>query len=261
MQSDLKCVVVIPVYKKFNQLIVSELASLQQVLTVFIKRDIFLVAPNLLDCQPYLDLVKKLKRNVGVLRFDDHFFRSTDGYNELMLSLDFYECFTKYDYLLVAQTDSWVFRDDLDLWCSKGIDYVGAPWPDEDNLYKIINNKKKWFFRFSMLIQKAIGRKNDWRVGNGGFCLHNIQSSIKVLRWFNKLNLRFSGNEDLFWGIYIPLIWPFFKVPDELEAVAFAFEKNPEKYFKLNKSKLPFGCHAWEKYNPSFWKQWIYFEN
>jgi hypothetical protein len=37
------------------------------------------------------------------------------------------------------------------------------------------------------------------------------------------------------------------------DALEFAFERYPRKCFKLNNHNLPFGVHAWEKYDKSFW--------
>jgi len=50
-----------------------------------------------------------------------------------------------------------------------------------------------------------------------------------------------------------------FTIPLASEAVAFAFEAHPEYLFELNQQQLPFGCHAWQRYNPEFWERM--FEN
>jgi 23S rRNA G2445 N2-methylase RlmL len=49
-------------------------------------------------------------------------------------------------------------------------------------------------------------------------------------------------------------VFPNFRVPNAIEAALFSFEVAPEHLFELVGNKLPFGCHAWEKYNKSFWK-------
>jgi hypothetical protein len=48
------------------------------------------------------------------------------------------------------------------------------------------------------------------------------------------------------------------KLPNWKEGLSFAFEKNPQISYSLLEDSLPFGCHAWEKYNPSFWQKFIY---
>ena len=41
--------------------------------------------------------------------------------------------------------------------------------------------------------------------------------------------------------------------PTADEACAFAFEKSPAFLFEKTNHTLPFGCHAWEKYDKDFW--------
>lgn len=50
------------------------------------------------------------------------------GYNRLMLSEDLYSAFSNYEYILICQSDAYIFRDELKEWCEAGYDYVGAPW-------------------------------------------------------------------------------------------------------------------------------------
>jgi hypothetical protein len=48
------------------------------------------------------------------------------------------------------------------------------------------------------------------------------------------------------------------KLPDEKVASTFAFEIFPSLLFRKNGDKLPFGCHAFEKYEySSFWSKYI----
>jgi hypothetical protein len=66
--------------------------------------------------------------------------------------------------------------------------------------------------------------------------------------------IRLVINEDIFWGVVVPDRCGLFNVPRPEEAISFAFEAAPEYLFELNQSQLPFGCHAWERYNPQFWR-------
>ncbi len=52
--------------------------------------------------------------------------RGIAGYNEMMMSPAFYGMFTGCEYILVCHTDAWLFRDELDEWCSRGYDV--KPW-------------------------------------------------------------------------------------------------------------------------------------
>ena len=62
-------------------------------------------------------------------------------------------------------------------------------------------------------------------------------------------------NEDAFISLILPLINPFFRIPKWKEALGFCMELNPKKSFELNNNKLPFGVHAWEKYDHEFWQK------
>ncbi len=64
-------------------------------------------------------------------------------------------------------------------------------------------------------------------------------------------------NEDLFFAEYGPEIEPNFKVAPPETAVAFSFEINSQVLFAMNNFQLPFGCHAFMKYNWKFWQDKI----
>ena len=51
----------------------------------------------------------------------------------------------------------------------------------------------------------------------------------------------------------------WFNIPLPLEAMKFSIELEPSYLFLLNNSQLPFGCHAWERYEPNFWRNHIQF--
>jgi hypothetical protein len=63
----------------------------------------------------------------------------------------------------------------------------------------------------------------------------------------------FSQHEDIFWGLFAKRNFDWFKVAPFEESRKFSIELNPRPLFRLNGDKLPFGCHAWQKYDPEFW--------
>jgi hypothetical protein len=184
--------------------------------------------------------------------------------------------------------DAWVFKDELEFWCKKGYDYIGAPWT---GIHPYEN-------------ERLLG------VGNSGFSIRSIRNSIRTLKnieilailnqykhynWkgllprlplllfklmvpfkYSKTSYGFDINEDLFWCKYAPslldqikydslilelaarlFIKNNFKIAPEEIALQFSFETEGRKFYKLNNEKLPFGCHGWEKYEPDFWKEFI----
>jgi len=265
-------IVVIPVYK--NKLSQGEQISLRQCCQVLAKHPICLVTHDGLDSTEYERIANE--NGVRLLRenFDAHYFSGIPGYNALMMSKDFYRRFADYDYMLVHQLDAYVFRDELDLWCNKGYDYIGAPW----------------FFNCDSHESGA----ELWKVGNGGFSLRKIDTHIRILTrkwpvlglkeiirraktfpflkrigsivahlvgWRNTMDYyvrTYTDFEDFFWCEKIPSLSIEYKIPEAKEAVAFSFELSPAYLYEQNGNQLPFGCHAWEKYEyESFWKQYI----
>src|SRR5690606_24654874 len=90
------------------------------------------------------------------------------------------------------------------------------------------------------------------KVGNGGFSLRKISSHKRwsfltrfLFKWLPK-------NEDIIWSLFVP-----FKKPSSREALLFAFELQPSRSFELTNHQLPFGCHAWQKYEHGFWEKYI----
>ncbi len=246
-------VVAIPVHKtKLNDF---ERLSLSRCVAVLGAHPLVLVAPDSLDCHDYLVLAPSAQ----VQRFDDRFFSSISGYNELLTSGIFYERFTDFESLLIYQLDALVFEDRLADWCGRGYDYVGAPW-------------------------RHLGR---WLgVGNGGLSLRNVASSLRVLRstrnedaaaywsffcdwttspWrramqyphklalqmgiggsvqsFLKRWVRRGEPEDMFWGLHATRFDPTFRVAPCEEALEFAVEGDLDVVGPVVAQHPPFGCH------------------
>ncbi len=273
-----KPIVLIPVYKiKISD---NEVRSLKQCLNILDKHSICIVHPYSLNLSTYKNIADQLKKEITFKAFDKKYFANIQGYNKLMLSLKFYSSFSKYDYMLIYQLDAWVFRDELNLWCKKGYDYIGAPW------------FKGW--------GKASKDSPIIGIGNGGFSLRKIKSAIRCLRILKgirfldnqlkrfltkeginnkklsnfmmlpykilKINSEYLNHiindhqtfEDLVWSKYISKTFSGFRIAPINEGIGFSFEVNPNLLYFKNNQKLPFGCHAWEKYEfNTFWVKHI----
>lgn len=230
--------IVIPVYKKTPN--ATELMSLKQTASIFEGEKIILVCPESLDTTAYLQLIPACE----TLRFNDKYFSSIQGYNRLLLSSEFYGKFSAFDYILITQTDVWVFSNQLMYWCEKHYDYIGAPWLEKPPLNKKINllPMGKWMYR---------------KVGNGGFSLRKVSSHLHIASRMQCIAWLFNKNEDFFWSIVAPRLFRRFRIPALEEAVFFAFEIAPDQAYELTGHKLPFGVHAWEKHQAEFWKNLI----
>lgn len=266
----MKCAVLIPVYKAVPSK--DECASLRQCVTVLGEHDILLVCPESLDTSAYDEASG---RSLSTQRFHDNYFVGIEGYNSLLFSTEFYSAFSSYDYMLVYQLDAWVFADKLDEWCSKGYDYIGAPW-----FYRNRSHEEG---------------ESLWLSGNGGLSLRKVDRFIEVTsaeRIEFKLSYVFSSDfhrfsdrykylqhcakfrrcsfqtlansyrkpwEDLVFCVALRGSNYQLSVPAVDEASLFAMETSPAfVYDNVTHGQLPFGCHAWRKNEyESFWIKYI----
>lgn len=246
--------VVIPIYR--NTLSDLEMRSLRQTSEILKRYRISFVKPESLDVSELLASFPSFP-SFHVRSFRDEFFDGIAGYNSLMMSADFYSAFQDSEYILICQTDAYVFRDELEEWCKEGYDYVGAPW-----LKKPVYNLPvvSWIMRLSYLRDKRLGRRNKQdlynKVGNGGLSLRRVRSHLSVTveerdRIVEYLSVRHHlYNEDVFWAEI-----ESFRYPSAMRALAFSFDKYPSLCYRLNGRKLPFGCHAWfSRKMRGFWK-------
>ena len=215
--------VVIPYYH--NQLTEFETLSYRNCLDTLYNYPIILVIPEGMSIEEH-----PLKSNIIYEVVPKQWMESVDSYNQTMLSKEFYNRFVQYRYILIFQLDAFVFSDSLMQFCNYDYDYIGAPW------------------LFGMKYLKTL-KKGVWYVGNGGFSLRKVSAFLDVL---NKENTScVNVHEDIFWASCDSK--DFRVAPVEI-ALTFAFERDVRKCYLLNNNKLPFGCHAWEKYDFQFWR-------
>ncbi len=204
------------------------------------------------------------EREVAVETFEDRFFQSVLGYNDLLLSETFFKRFAGSDYVLICQQDAIVLSADLETWLDTGFAFVGAPM----------------FEGYSEPVRPL----RYLETLNGGLSLRHVPATLSVfanaiflprtrlVRVAEKLGLIRAGNmilsllghrrllvrraglhEDVFWTRDVPRTMPEFTVPLPEIALRFAFETCPAELYDRNGGQLPFGCHAFEKYDPAFW--------
>lgn len=253
-----KVAIVIPRYRK--TLSKDDRLSLKYLDKFLNRYDKFYFTPQSLD--------KKRIRSKGfkITKFPDYFFKNRETYNELLLTEDFYQKFSDYEYILIYQLDALVFSDQLKEWCKKDYDYIGAP-----------------------LIYPRIGQVSykyqKYLCGNGGFSLRKVKSFIRILNLADKTAKRATHNsivqkiwfawailtgqvrkiwlkapaycypfaEDGFWSFEAQKYDPKFNIAPIEESFRFAFERFPKLCFKINNYQIPFGAHAWKKNDRKFW--------
>ncbi len=254
--------IAIPLHREW--LTPDESISLHHLQTWLAQVDKFWLAPETLKIAP---------ADFPIVPFSADYFESVATYSRLLLSPKFYSAFAAYDYILIYQLDCLVFSEQLLDWCRLGYDYIGAPLFEEDRQPPRLS-----------------------RVGNGGLSLRRVQAFLDVLnspyipswmsvlsarmpdlnrlpipkRWLKKMRVirdarrgvkwyssEYGLNEDLFWSDRARLFRPRFNIAPLEVALRFAFERNPVYCFKQNNNHLPFGAHAWAKWDRVFWEPYL----
>lgn len=261
--------IVTPFYKQtLNE---DELISLRHLRHYLGHYDRILMMPESMQVTGYDDF--------QIRRFPDTCFANIPGYSRLLLSREFYEAFADYEFMLIYQLDVLVFSDQLTHWCNLDYDYIGAPW------LKSRQHPEKGFSRcgnggFSLRKIESFLRVFDspryqtqpipfWRdvlfarvqgldKWQG---LNKIRGRMKVLsslrQGVRQYTQQYSLNEDHFWADRARFFDPTFNIAPVPLALKFAFEHAPRYCFEQNNSQLPFGCHAWARWDKSFWEPYL----
>lgn len=215
---------------------VNEKRSIRRTVEVLNCYDLCFVVPQTMDLSDYKEFAQ-----CTVKRFPDKFFRNLDSYSRLMLSTNFYSRFIEYKYMLIAQPDTYILRNDLkylERIMDYGYDYIGAPWKPGNQLYPLMSK--------GMTLVRKICKPSFSVVGNGGFCLRKIEPTIRLLKkkyWISRI---WKYPEDYFFGYYGSNEKSFYKnAPVEI-ARKFALEKGAKE--EIEKGNIPFALHAWEKW-------------
>jgi Protein of unknown function (DUF5672) len=216
-----------------------------------------------------------------VVPFAHRYFGSATAHARLQLSKEFYARFRSYTYILMYHLDALVLSDQLMEWCSMDLDYIGAPWltcADSPWVTRPrVGNSGFALMRIESFLnvihskRRAIDPDEYWRQ----FCavnppfrqwLHLPRKYLKRLRLFNGVTWEMrtwplrkdgTGNCDYFWSDEAVKYWPDFKIASVETGLNFAFEVAPRLCFERNGRRLPFGCHAWPRYDRAFWEPYL----
>ncbi len=255
---------------------IAEMNSLLACTNILKEEDIYILKPKQLNVTTYLSINKNLK----VCEVPDAWLKSWDSYNLMKRSLAFYLLFKQYDFMLTYELDCLIFSNNWEKANSFNYDFIGAPWFEfetDSNVNKEFNTTFKSGLNsgFSLRnIPKCIAiltaihkMKSAWAIFSF-LNLHRVFNFSMLLSLFDTLwktgpNVWFYTltdvkpiHEDYFWTVVIPKLFHFKVAPAE-DALKFSFEVNAAYLYHLNNNELPIGCHAWEKYEPQFWKAFI----
>lgn len=241
--------------------------------------DRFLVGPESLlggasVAREYSDFV--------LLPFSKKYFESIRGYSRLLVSEEFYRAFADYEYILIYQLDCLIFSGELKEWCHRGWDYVGAPWfknhgeDTSEGLWAVGNgglSLRRVASALKVLASKQLlddpkVRGQDTRRFDSAPPVRRMATGLRTfllgrgyhnnVRWLlRELGKDPKFHEDLFWSFQARRFLPDFKIGTPQQALGFSFEKAPRYCYQRNSSRLPFGCHAWAKYDRAFWEPFL----
>ena len=260
--------VVVPVSNR-PQLLPEEEISVRHLVRHLGRYDKYLVAPRGLGLQ---------LPDFKTVEFSGKFFGSMPAYNRLMYLPRLYELFSDYEYILMYHLDSLVFSDELLAWCQTGVDYIGAPWLPCPELPWVtepaVGNGGFALMKVKSILTVLYRRyqaepSTYWK----DVLLRNFARRFQTLEQAppNSLAKRLASRllplwrevqttephrvlNDLFWAQHARRFMPEFRIPDWQTALKFAFESCPRQCYAMNERRLPFGCHAWAKFDRSFWE-------
>jgi len=256
---EVSVTVVIPVYR--TALTAGEEQSLEQCCRALAAYPKALVKPCGLDVSTLLAKMSAFESSVNkapaVEEFDAAHFANVEAYSRLLLSAEFYERFLTTRYILIYQLDAYVFRDELEEWCTKGYACTGAPFMLRSFPFQLHIDRR-------LLGQLAV-RWKYWlqyhRMSNGGLSLRQTAVFYDLASRYAEQFARLAKAgtllpEDIVWnGLLARLGYP---LPSFRQKLSFAFDTNPRLCYLLSGKTLPFGCHAWSKRrHQGFWKQFI----
>jgi hypothetical protein len=198
-----RCCIVIPSYKE--KLDGDDKTSFERCVTVFSKnRPIKVIVPDNISTEFY----DEYGSSITIVKVKPENMESINAYSKMLCSKFFWELFTDYEYVLIYQTDCWVFEDRLDEFMDLGYDYYGAAWPHLSD-----------------------------RIGNGGFSLRKVD---KMLELTTKYEFEKPLNEDLwFCDVHKKEI----NICGLETACNFSIEVPTARYLKMIKT-VPVGLHG-----------------
>ena len=215
-----------------------------------------------------------------VIELDRKHFGSAASHNRMLYLPEFWELFSDYDYALMYHLDALVFSDQLADWCRMGYDFIGAPflnspdspWVREERvgnggfaLYHVPAVLKVLWNRYRMQPSKYFEdhfwKWIEWqrqvlkpvRAAAPRCLKHGRASSLRAI--VKRLD-HIEANElqnDCFWADEAKRYDPGFNVAPIEDGLRFAFEVVPSVCLERNGGNMPFGCHAWARYDKAFW--------
>lgn len=160
-----KCCIVFTIHK--DALSGYEEKSFNQLFKIFGgKWPIKIVIPNNINTTYY----DKYKGLFEYIKVNPNWLDSPDSFNSTCCNPNYWKLFNNYEYVMIYQTDSWCFYDNLDYFLNLGYDFYGAPWPFANN-----------------------------QVGNSGTCLRKVDKMIEISSKYEFINDSWGSKHEDVW--------------------------------------------------------------
>ncbi len=250
-----------------------EQISMRQIRHYFGKYDKVLLAP---------EGMKVHHEGFDVKHLPTRFFGSVANHGRMLITPQFYQQFEDYEYIFFHHLDALAFSDQLEEWCSKDIDYIGPPWintPDSPWVDRPrVGNGGFSLLRIQKLLEAFRIRHraepitywldlfNYWVTPSWVGVLMQMRKVFplsliakRILKEWEETEdpCPSNRNSDIFWSDMAAYYLPDFKVASVADGLRFAFEVSPRVCLELNDGNMPFGCHAWPRYDREFWEPFI----
>ena len=203
------------------------------------------------------------------------FYTNIQGYNSLMVDVNFYKIFENFNFMLIHHLDAIILKDEIESWIAKDYSYVGGPSVGKSFIYKkpkslkffcngglslrknadfikVLNSKKIYFNNFDIKAIKALVQFKHIK--------QYIDLIAKNYHYKNNFDVQnftkeFFLNEDFFWTFLAKLFIDNFKLPNEiLECANFSID-NGHKFYLTKLKNTPFGIHGYTKKNALYLKK------
>jgi hypothetical protein len=184
-----------------------------------------------------------------------------------MISPFIFNALNSHSHILIHEPDAIILKNDLHYWCEQDFDYIGAPWFSSDtakdlqlkatgnfglSLIKtktantLFTDNPRWFSA-SMIVREFIRGLR----GQKGALSRALKSMGPSGRLSHAHHL-YEDHCDIFWSYLAPKVAPHLRIAPPEQAIYFSWEQSPKKCLTLCNGKLPFGIHAWPKYDLTF---------
>lgn len=254
-----------------------EKISLRQLRHYFGGYDKFMIAPEGVELD-YPDFEIK--------PFPRRFFGSAAAHCRMLTMPSFYEAFSDYEFIFFHHLDSLAFSDQLPYWCGTDVDFIGPPWVKCSDS-PLVTKPRVGNGGFTLIrVEKALRvLSNRHRTKSGAYwrdlfawnatpawiaALEKVRNVFPVSIIARKLLDEWDATEnpaarrrqnDMFWSDHAVEFLPDFNVATLEQGLEFAFEVSPRTCLEMNGGKMPFGCHAWARYDREFWLPHLVPEN